>query len=133
MKSSTLKPLLFLGATYFFAAGCAHLFEFKIPGLFIYFNVPSYSYQDKIISLLAFGWAGFFYAAALNPTKNLIKTILITGAAAIMILALIDLTTDFESLGNGIEAEWFYLETAVLFGYWSALALAYKQNKRLNA
>jgi hypothetical protein len=127
MKS--LKTLLLIGAAYFFAAGCAHLFEFKIPGLFIYFNVPSYPYQDKIISMLAFGWAGFFYAALLNPTKNLIKTILIIGAAAIMILTLIDLTTDFGSLGSGIDARWFYLETAALFIYWLGLLRAYKQIK----
>jgi hypothetical protein len=123
------KILLLSGAVYFFAAACAHLFGAKIPGLYLYFNVPSYAYQDKIISLLAFGWAGFFYSAFLNPVKNLIKTILLIGAAAIMILVAINLTTDFKPLGKNIDTRWFYLETAVLFIYWLVLFAGYKKIK----
>lgn len=124
-----LKTLLFLGAAYFFAAACAHLFEFKIPGFFIYFNVPSYAYQDKIIALLSFGWAGFFFTAFLIPTKNLIKTILIIGATAIILLIAINLTVDFKVLGKNIHTGWFYLETAVLFVYWLALFAEYRKMK----
>jgi hypothetical protein len=119
-----LKALLFLGAAYFFMAGCAHLIGCKVPGLYLYFNVPSLSYQDKIISLLAFGWAGFFYTAFLNPTKDVIKTILFIGALAIIILTAINLTTDFKSLGQNIDPRWFHLETAVLFLYWLSLVKA---------
>jgi len=119
-----LKALLFIGAAYFFMVGCAHFMEWKIPGLYVYFNVPSLAYQDKIISLLAFGWAGFFYASFLSPTKNLIKSILFIGALAIILLTVINVTTDFKSLGRAIDPRWFHLETAVLFLYWLSLVKA---------
>ena len=44
----------------------------KIPGLFVYFNVNSFEYQNKIISLLAFGWAAFFFLGfKLINSKNI--------------------------------------------------------------
>jgi len=122
-----LKALLFSGAAYFFMVGCAHLVGWKIPGLYLYFNVPSLAYQDKIIALLAFGWAGFFYASFLNPTRNLVKSILFIGVVAIIILTVINLTTDFKSLGTSIDPRWFYGETAVLFVYWLSLVKTYQK------
>ena len=87
-----LKLLLLLGSVYFFLVAIFHMIGIKIPPLFIYYNVPSYTYQDRIISFLAFGWSVFLFTAFLNPIKNriLIQAILIAGAGAIIGLELVN-------------------------------------------
>eukprot|EP00040_Diaphanoeca_grandis_P013048 m.65990 g.65990 ORF g.65990 m.65990 type:complete len:141 (-) comp23629_c1_seq1:46-468(-) len=56
---------LALGAhiAYFVSMACAHFFTIKIPVLFIYYDVPFYVYQDKIISFCALTYAILFLAA----------------------------------------------------------------------
>jgi|ERR1035437_193341 hypothetical protein len=127
----TIKILLFGGAMYFFLMAFVHAIGLKIPGLYIYFNVPSYPYQDKIISLLAFGWATFFFAVASNPVKRLVESILLSGAAAIIMLTYINLTTDFTGLSGAIHPKWFYLQAAALFVYWLLLFWHYNKTKKI--
>jgi len=103
----------------------AHAAGFKAPGLFIYFNVPSYPYQDKIISLLAFGWAVFIFSAAQNPTRHSVRPVLLGGGAALLMLACINFSTDFSSLSKNIDPRWFGIETAALFAYWVWLVVCY--------
>ena len=114
-----LRLLLLAGGLYFALVSTAHLVGMKIPGLYIYFNVPSNAYQDRIISLLAFGWAVFFFTGAADPdNKALVRGILIAGAGAIAGLCGINLATDFESLSPDIDMPVFWLEIAVLVIYW---------------
>jgi len=115
-----LKWSLFAGALYFFSVSIAHLLGLKIPVLFIYFNVPSYAYQDRIISFLAFGWAVFFFTAFTDPQKNsaLVKAILVAGAGALIGVGFINSTTDFQALDPAINVVVFWLEAAGLFVYW---------------
>lgn len=113
-----LKGSLFAGGCYFLAVASAHMLGFKNPLLFIYFNVPSLAYQDRIISFLAFGWAVFFFSAFHTPQVQSIRAILIAGAGAIAGLAVINLTTDFQTLSQGIDSSVFWAQTAALFVYW---------------
>lgn len=46
------KGLLLAGAAYFLLVSLAHMTGFKLPGLFIYYSLPSYEYQDRIIGFL---------------------------------------------------------------------------------
>jgi len=115
-----LKWSLLAGAVYFFGIATVHLLGIKIPPLFIYFNVPSYPYQDRIISFLAFGWGVFMFTAYTDPKKqkSLIWAILVAGAAAILGLSFINLTTDFQAYDPTLSSTPFWLETGVLFVYW---------------
>ncbi len=38
-----LKWSLLAGSFYFFGVSAAHMLGFKVPGLFVYFNVPSHA------------------------------------------------------------------------------------------
>ncbi len=125
-----MKVSLFSGAVFFLLMAIAHAIGLKIPGLFIYFNVPSYGYQDKIISLLAFGWATFFFAAAVNQSKILIKSIILIGAIALCMLTFINISTDFASLSEKINPDLFHIETGILFLYWIWLLLSYNKSRR---
>jgi hypothetical protein len=75
-KATALKWTLIAGALYFFLVSAAHFFEIKWPGVFVYFDVESFQYQNKIISLLAFGWATYFYASTRFIPSGLIQEIL---------------------------------------------------------
>lgn len=115
-----LKYSLLTGALYFFSVSVVHMLGIKVPMLFIYFNVPSYAYQDRIISFLAFGWSVFLFTAFTDPQKNsaLVKTILVAGAGALIGVSVINATADFQSLDPAIHPTVFWLEAAGLFVYW---------------
>lgn len=118
---------MFLGFLYFLGVTIVHMTGFKIPVLFIYYDVPSYDYQDKIISFMAFGWSLFFFLAFTDTKKYLIivKAILICGAFAIIGLVVINMVTDFKSLNQAIQVNIVWIETAGLFMYWLWLLFFY--------
>ena len=126
----TIKVSLFCGSVYFLLMAIAHAIGYKVPGLFIYFNVPSYPYQDKIISFLVFSWAIFYYMAFANPGKQIIKSILIVGAAAIVMLTIINISTDFKSFSRSIDPVFFHIQTGLLLFYWFWLLFLYNKVKR---
>ena len=128
-----LKWSLFAGSAYFFLVAIFHILGIKIPPFFIYCNVPSYAYQDKIISFLAFGWSVFIFVAFLNPIKNrmLIQAILVAGAGAVIGLEIINTYTDFQSLSTTINPTIFRLETLGLAIYLILLVIFYNKSKGL--
>ena len=117
-RNQTLRLLLYAGALYFAAVAIVHALGVKVPGLFVYFNVPSYAYQDRIISFLAFGWSAFFFLTAKKMDSDLIKLILFIGLVAVVALIINTMTTNFRLMGVNIQASYFYMITAALFIYW---------------
>ena len=78
MMMVTLEGLLlWVGVVYFVCMAMAHATDFKVPGLFVYFDVPSKSYQNKIIAFTCLTYATLFAFAAQH--RN-------TGPAAIAML-----------------------------------------------
>jgi hypothetical protein len=128
MKS--IKIPLYFGSIYFLLIAVTHAIDFKIPGLFIYYNVPAHAYQNKIISLFAFGWSAFFYTTASHLTEKSIKTILIIGAVAIGMLTFVNINTNFSNYSETINPMIFHIETGVLFIYWLWLFLCYIKSKK---
>ena len=126
-----LKWSLFSGGIYFILISIVHLLGVKVPGLYIYFNVPSYDYQDKIISFLAFGWGIIFIQASRNPIKYIyiIRSILIAGLAAICSLSYINLSTNFNDLSQNIYVIYFWIQTGILCLYLLWLFIFYNQVK----
>ena len=129
-----LQWSLMAGALYFGCIALAHTIGLKIPGLFIYFNVPSHPYQDHIIAFLAFGWATFFYVAADDPVGYPlpVKAILLSSAGAICGLSGINAFSDFGSLSQGIKVWPFWLQTFLLLGYLIWLLVFYQRSRRCN-
>lgn len=79
------RALLFICTVYFIAVAFAHQLGFKVPMLFVFYNIPSERYQDLIISFLSFGWSMLFVIGFLDKElKTRIQApILISGLAAI--------------------------------------------------
>jgi len=82
-----------------------------------------YAYQDRIISFLAFGWAGLFLMVARKMDSDLIKFVLIIGLVAILALLINTSVTDFDALTTGVEPKWFLIITGGLFIYWVFLVI----------
>lgn len=125
------KRLLLAGAVYFSVVAVVHMFRIKIPMLFVYYNAPSYGYQDRIISFLSFGWSAFLFMASTDPEKNrnAVKAILIAGLAAIFGLTIINSITDFHALSPDINAAVFWIEVLGLSLYEAVLILFYFLSK----
>lgn len=126
---SLLKFLLLAGFVYFFSMAAAHMIGWKAPGLFIYFDIPSYAYQDRIISVLAMGWSLFFLQAGLNPKRNThtIRTLLTAGLLALIGLSINTLTTNFALLNPSADQALIWIQIAVLFVYLLLLMFSYKK------
>lgn len=126
-NSAILKLSLLAGSFYFLFVSIAHLSGLKFPGLYIYFQIPSYAFQDKIVALFALGWAIFFFTAFTDPVKNitLVRGILFAGAFAIIILCFINITTNFYLFNNSVNPGIIWLETILLFVYWLWLVVFY--------
>jgi hypothetical protein len=129
-----LKWSLLPGVIYFLGVGIAHMAGIKIPLLYIYFNIPSYGYQDKIISFLSLGWAIFFLTAFINPEKNmhLIKSLVIAGFGAIIGLGVINLSTNFRGLAPTSNIFVFWIELLVLSFYLIWLCVFFWRAKNNN-
>ncbi len=127
-KSNTiLKWLLLAGAVYFLAIAIAHMIRIKVPLLFVYYDVPSYGYQDRIISFLSFGWSVFLFTASIDPVKNrdAVRAVLIAGIAAVFGLNVINRVTDFRALTPNIHPAVFRTAVFGLSLYVAALILFY--------
>jgi len=120
------------GAIYFFLITIAHIFGIKIPILFIYFNVPSYIYQDMIIAFLSFGFGMFLYAGYASVKRNqilIVKYIIIAGFGAILGLININAFTDFTFFENEfsltIKVSHFWSESVIVFIYILWISILY--------
>lgn len=128
LKSITiLKWLLLAGAVYFLGISIVHMLRIKVPFLFVYYDLPSYGYQDRIISFLSFGWSVFMFMASADPVKNrdTVKAVLIAGIFAVFGLNVINNVTNFRALSPDIHPSVFRKETLVLSIYVVSLVLFY--------
>ena len=129
--ANILRWSLIAGAIYFGCIALAHTIGLKIPGLFIYFNVPSHPYQDHIIAFLAFGWSSFFYVASVDPVNHSlpVKAIMLSSAVAICGLSGINTFSDFASLSPSINVKPFWVQTILLLGYLIWLFVFYQRSR----
>ncbi len=134
-NSAILKWLLLGGAVYFLAVSIVHMLRIKIPFLFVYYDLPSYGYQDRIISFLSFGWSVFLFMASTDPMRNrdAIKAILIACIAAILGLDVINRVTNFKALSPDIHPSIFRKEVLAISLYVAALIFFYFLAKREEA
>ena len=84
---------LFLFCTiYFLFMAIAHFFGLKYPLLFIYYDVPFYAYQDRIISFAVVAYVALFFEAFRKPSVR-------PSAIAVMFITYLGLTAVNNSQG----------------------------------
>ena len=126
MFYSKLNTSLFLGSVYFYITAFLHFTGFKIPPFYIYYNVESTIYQDRIIAVLSFMFATFLYAGFKLKDKNIVKYILFSGSIGVFGLLLNNFITKTAFRTNIV----YWLEIGFLGLYVIILYLFYK--KQLN-
>ena len=114
-------------SVYFFLMASVHFIGFKVAGLYIYFQVPSYVYQDKIISVLVMGWALFFLQAAPDPVRNLavVRTLIASGILALIGLSINTVLLDSSLLSPLLKPAYIWIHLAVLLAYLFMLTYSY--------
>ena len=128
-----LKWSLFAGAVYFILVAAVHFSGLRIPGLYIYYDIPSMPYQDRIIGLLAFGWSMFLYSGyrlAGSGNTRPVRYILFAGIVAVICLLLINNSGEIKELASD-RSRWIYMtETLFLFAYSAWLVIFYVKCRR---
>jgi hypothetical protein len=113
------------GALYFSAIAIVHFLGLKVPGLFVYYNIPSYPYQDTIIAFLAFGWALFFYSAARHTVMA--DAVLLAALVALAGMAKINLSSSFPAQAADVSVLPFWIEYGLLVCYVSWLGFLHRR------
>ena len=128
-----LKWSLFGGSIYFLLVAIAHFSGIKIPGLYIYFDIPSYTYQDRIIAFLSFGWCMFLFSGfqlVRSGNTRQVRYLLLAGILAIISLLLINNSSEIKIIAP-VKSRWiFMLETMLLFLYTLWLVMLYVKTRK---
>jgi len=97
-----IKLHLFGGSAYFLIAGMLHYSGTKWVGFYIFFDLPSQAYQDRLIAVLALGWAAMYALAAVDPLKyfDLTWMLVLIGGAGLLGTAGNVLLTDFNRFSD---------------------------------
>jgi hypothetical protein len=115
MDAKILKWSLLAGVAYFTCMAIAHFFSFKVPILFIYYDVPFYAYQDKIIAFCAVTYACLFYAAAMNrPT---VPAALVSICVTVAGLAAVNLSGALASVMTAPSTIAYWIQTVMIGAY----------------
>jgi hypothetical protein len=130
MYKTVMKWSLAAGSIYFTLVSIAHLLNLKIPVLFVYFDVPSFAYQNRIIGLLSLGWAMFFFLGVKLVNRGLVRYIifhLVSGVIGIAVFSVINLSSELRELVTGSMAP-YWIAMAGLSGYLALLSFLYIMN-----
>ena len=127
-SNKSLQLLLLAGAIYFFTVAIVHFLGVKIPIFYIYYDVESTIYQDRIISVLSFMFASFLYTGYKLSTKDLeiVKYIIFAGTIGVIGLALNNFLTRITFRTNLI----YWIEIGLLGLYIVGLAIFYQKGKQ---
>jgi len=125
-SNKALKLLLLAGAIYFFIVAIVHFIGIKIPMLYVYYDVESTLYQDRIISVLSFMFSVFLYAGYKLTSNAIVKYILFGGTVAIIGLALNNFLTSITFRNNNI----YWIEIGLLGLYVVGLAIFYHKSEK---
>ena len=118
-----LNIALLLGAIYFYIVALLHFIGFKIPMFFVYYNVDSTIYQDRIISVLSFMFATFLFAGFKLKELEIVKYIIFSGTIGVLGLGLNNFITKITFRNNTI----YWIEIGLLGLYVLVLHFLYKK------
>jgi hypothetical protein len=121
MAARWLRWLLRAGAVYFICVSAVHWAGMKVPGLFIYYSIPSYAYQDRGIGTLAIGWAALLFAA--SRQFAILTPVLAAGAAGLLGFSMINLSAEMRTLASPHDLAMFWGEIMALAAYVSVITV----------
>jgi len=97
------------GAGYFLIAALLHYTGTKFFGFYVFYDLPTEAYQDRIIAVLALGWGAMYVLSAKDPLKyfDLTNLLVIIGFIGLSGTAGNIWLTDFSQF-PGFTGTWSY-------------------------
>jgi hypothetical protein len=118
-----LRSSLVAGAAYFSCMAVAHFCGLKYPLLFVYYDVPFYAYQDKIISFAVVAYICLFVNAAWQPAA--IPAALTALGVTVAGLTAVNCSDALASVLDGRSTFAYWLQTAGIAAYFVWLLALY--------
>ena len=137
MMESLGASLLWVGVAYFLCMATAHVTDFKVPVLFVYFDIPSTFYQNKIISFTCLTYATLFAFAAIHENTAPAAISMLTTAFGLAHVNLSEaLHNEMKKRDRNLEVKsgliWYrkdtlayWAQTVMIAGYGCILAALY--------
>ena len=127
MNEKILKICLWAGVAYFCCMSAAHFAGFKVPLLFIYYDVPSNHYQDMIISFCAFTYAVLFFTAARHAAA--VPGALIALGGTVVGLSAVNSSASLAAMLNGAGTTAYWIQTAMIAGYLALMVILHLKSR----
>uniref|UniRef100_A0A0G4I6N2 Uncharacterized protein n=1 Tax=Chromera velia CCMP2878 TaxID=1169474 RepID=A0A0G4I6N2_9ALVE len=128
MTPPGLRLALQLGVLYFCCMAAAHFTSFKKPVLFVYYDVPFYAYQDKIISFAVISYALLFHAASRH--EAVVPYALASLAVTVVGLSAVNVSDALEEVAKGGPKVMYWLQTGAILTYLVLLLVLYTGKKQ---
>ncbi|MFM9035352.1 MAG: hypothetical protein ACKOQ4_13905 [Mycobacterium sp.] len=123
-----LRIGLWAGVAYFCCMAVAHFYGLKYPLLFVYYDVPFYAYQDKIISFAVVAYVCLFVNAALN--RSAVPFALIALGVTVLGLSAVNVSAALAAVLDGRSTGVYWLQTALIAAYLVGLLVLYAADGR---
>jgi hypothetical protein len=115
MNSKLLDISLWAGVAYFCCMAVAHFFGLKYPLVFVYYDVPFYAYQDKIIAFAVVAYICLFYTAA--TIRAAVPAALVALTVTVLGLSAVNLSDALQSTLAGRSTLAYWAQTGLIAGY----------------
>ena len=123
-----LRLALWAGAAYFCCMAVAHFFGLKYPLLFVYYDVPFYAYQDKIISFAVVAYICLFVNAALD--RRAVPAALVALGVTVLGLSAVNGSDALETVLDGRSPIAYWMQTGLIALYFILLIVLYAVGRR---
>jgi hypothetical protein len=123
-----LRLALWAGVAYFCCMAVAHFFGLKYPLLFVYYDVPFYAYQDKIISFAVVAYVCLFATAALH--RIAVPAALVALGVTVLGLSAVNASDALGSVLDGRSTLAYWMQTGLIAAYWALLLGLYAAIRR---
>jgi hypothetical protein len=127
MSGKLLQIGLYACVAYFCAMSAAHFAGFKVPLLFIYWDVPSNHYQDMIISFCAFTYAVLFFTAARH--RAAVPGALVALAGTVVGLSAVNASSHLAAMIPGAPTTAYWAQTGMIAGLLVTLVVLYRASR----
>ena len=123
-----LRLALWAGVAYFACMAGAHFFGLKYPLLFVYYDVPFYANQDKIISFAVVAYICLFANAAVH--RNAVLAALVALGVTVLGLSAVNRSDALASVLDGRSTLAYWMQTGLLAAYFALLLALYAAGER---
>jgi len=108
----------------------AHFFGLKCPLLFVYYDVPFYAYQDKIISFAVVAYICLFVNAALD--RSAVPAAIVALGVTVLGLSAVNSSDALEAVLDGRSTIVYWVQTGLIALYFILLVVLHAAGKRVS-